>query len=326
MMWIIAIPIIIALIFFSSFFAAAEMAFVSMSKIKVRKESKKGNKQAILLKKLLEKPDEVVSAIVVCNNLANISASILAGITAAYLFGNIGVGVVTAVMTLLIVIFGESTPKAFGIHNEKFAFRTAKYLNLITKIFSPVAHGLAALSNVFLKLLGKEKRKKIVVTEEEIKMMLDLGVEDGTIKKDEKELVEEIFDFDETKAIEVYVPVEKVVSLQEKDTIEKLIKKTVETGHSRFPIYRKNRNDVVGIVHIKDALTKDRNSPVKDIMKNVLTVQPTMKIDDILREMQKRKTHMAIIESKEGTTIGLVTLEDLIEEVFGEIRDEHDVK
>lgn len=326
MIWIAGIIVIAVLIFLSAFFAAAEMAFVSIDRVKVRMKSSNGMKNAILLEKLLDNPDEVVSAIVVCNNLVNITASILAGALATYWFGSVGVGIATAVMTLLIVIFGETTPKAFGINNEKFAFKVSRTLFIIWKIFYPVSKMFAMISNSIVKLLGKDERKKTMITEEEIKTMLDLGVEDGTIEKDEKELVEEIFDFDETRAMEIYVPIEEVVSLHEDDTVEKLIKKAVETGYSRFPVYREDKDDIVGMVHIKDALLKDKNTPIKEIMRNILKITPKMKIDDVLREMQKRKVHMAVIQSKDGKTRGLVTLEDLIEEIFGEIKDEHDIK
>jgi putative hemolysin len=326
MMWLIALPVIGLLIFLSSFFAAAEMAFVSIDRIKVREESVKGRKNAILLEKLLENPDEVVSAVVVCNNLVNVTASILAGTIAIYLLGNIGVGIATAVMTSLIIIFGEVTPKAYGINNEQFAFKVSKSLHFIRRIFYPVVKAFAVISDAFLKIMGKEKRGKLIVTEEEIKTMMDFGVHEGTIKKDEKKLVEEIFDFDETEAKEVYVPVKQMVGLQENDTVEELINKAVKTGHSRFPVYRENKEDIEGMVHVKDALVKDKNMPVKEIMREILKIPPKMKVDDVLRAMQKRSEHMALVQSKEGKIIGLVTLEDLIEEIFGEIRDEHDIK
>lgn len=324
MIWIIIIVIIGILIFLSSFFAAAEMAFVSVNGIKVRKKAKLGEKSAVILEKLLKKPGEVVSAIVICNNLVNITASILAGVVAAFLLGNIGIGVATAIMTLLVVVFGEAIPKAYGIHNEKFAFKVARSLNIFTIFFSPVSRGLSALSNVFLRILGKEVGKKALVTEEEIKIMLDLGVQNGTIKKDEKQMVNEIFDFDDTETKEVFIPIESVYFLHEKDTLRHLKKRAVETGHSRFPVYNINKKDIVGIAHVKDALLKDEKIHVNEVMKSVLFVQQKMKADDVLRKMQERKAHMAVVKSKNGKILGIITFEDLIEEVFGEISDEHD--
>jgi len=324
MIWIIIFVIICLLIFLSSFFAAAEMAFVSVNRIKVRKKSKVGDKNAIILEKLLKKPGEVVSAIVICNNIVNITASVLAGAVSAFLFGNIGIGIATAVMTLIVVVFGEAIPKAYGIHNEKFAFMMVKSLNVLIIVFSPISRGLSAFSNVFLRILGKEVGMKALVTEEEIKIMLDLGVQNGTIKMDEKHLLNEIFDFDDTETKEVFIPINNVYFLNENDTLNQLKKRAVETGHSRFPVYRKNKKDIVGIAHVKDALLKDEKLHVKNIMKSVFFVQQKMKADDLVRRMQKKKAHMAVVKSKNGIILGIVTLEDLIEEVFGEISDEHD--
>lgn len=324
MIWIILTIIIIILISLSSFFAAAEMAFVSVNRIKVKRKSESGDASAIALEELLQKPGEVVSAIVICNNLVNITASILAGVVAAFLFGSIGIGITTAIMTILIVVFGEAIPKAYGIHNEKFAFRVARSLKFLTIVFSPASRSLSAISNIFLKILGKDVFKRAVVTEEEIKIMLDLGVQDGTIKKDEKQMVNEIFDFDDTETKEVFIPLEKVFFINENNSLKKLKEIAVETGHSRFPVYNKNKNDIVGIVHVKDALLKDEKLKVKVIMKSVFFVKQQMKADDLLRKMQKKKAHMAIVKSWDGKIIGIVTLEDLIEEVFGEIIDEHD--
>jgi putative hemolysin len=324
MFWIIIIVIIGILIFLSSFFAAAEMAFVSVNRIKVRKMKKSGDKSAIILEKLLEKPGEVVSAIVICNNLVNITASILAGSITALLLGNVGVGIATAVMTLLVVVFGEAIPKAYGIHNEKFAFRVAKSLNFLTYVFSPISRGLSAISNVFLKLLGKEVSKKALITEDEIKIMLDLGVQDGTIKKDEKHLVNEIFDFDDTETREVLIPIKNVYFVHYNNNLRKLKKIAVETGHSRFPVYKKNKKDIIGIVHVKDALLKDEEIKINEIMKSVLFVKQKMKADNVLKKMQKKKAHMAVVKSKNEKILGIVTFEDLIEEIFGEISDEHD--
>lgn len=321
---LVAVPVIGVLIFLSAFFAAAEMAFVSTDRIKLRDRTAKGDKNAVLLEKLLEESDEVVSAVVICNNLVNITASIIAGTVAVYLLGNLGTGIAAAVMTLLIVVFGEATPKAFGIDNLKFALQIPRILYIIRKAFYPVVKSFTLISDAFLKVMGKEKRGKLIITEEEIKTMLDLGVEIGTIKSDERKLVKEVFDFDETRVKEVFVPRERIVGLQEKSNVGKLIKKSIETGYSRFPVFGKDKDDIVGIVHVKDAMLKTEKTPVKEIMRDVLKISPGVKVDDVLREMQRKRNHIAIIQSKEGRTLGLVTLEDLIEEIFGEIRDEHD--
>jgi putative hemolysin len=323
---LITIPVIVLLIVLSSFFAAAEMAFVSVDRLKVKEDSVKGRKSAILLEKLLEEPNEVISAIVIGNNLANITASILAGALATSLVGNIGVGIATAVMTLLIVVFGEAVPKAYGIHNTQFAFLVAKPLYAIRGAFYPFVKVFSEVSDVFIHLFGKEQRGKTVVTEEQVKKLIALGVHDGTIQKDEQKLVEEIFKFDETKVAEVHVPLEKVVSVPENESIAGLLKISAETGYSRFPVYQDTKEAIMGIAHVKDALLRDVQTPVREIMRETVTISPKMKADDVLREMQRIKVHMAVLQSKNGKVMGIVTLEDLIEEIFGEIRDEHDMK
>jgi len=226
---------------------------------------------------------------------------------------------------LLVVIFGEVTPKAFSINNDEMTLKIAKPLYAITKIFYPVAVLLTAISNGIIKIAGGKEKNNTAVTEGEIRAMLELGEEDGTIKMDEKEMVNEILDFDDTKVWEVKVPPEDIIFLNENDSIETLIKKSVETGYSRFPVYRENTDDIVGMVHVKDALAiKEKSVPIEEILRGILKIRAGMKADDVLREMQQRKTHLAILQGDDGSTRGLVTLEDLIEEVFGEISDEHD--
>ena len=155
--------------------------------------------------------------------------------------------------------------------------------------------------------------------------MLSIGIEDGTIDKEEKKLIEEIFDFDATKANEIYVPLKKIVSVNENGSVKTLKQITVKTGHSRYPVYRNSKENIVGIVHIKDALLKDDKMLVHDIMRNVITISPGTRLDTIFTKMQKQKFHMALIKAKDGSILGLVTLEDLLEEIFGEIHDEHDI-
>ena len=323
MIWII-IVLIGFLIFLSAFFSAAEMAFISARRVRVKKAIEDGDKKAILLEKLMKKQDDVVSTIVVCNNLVNISASIIAGYYTTQYFGDIGIGLATAVMTLVVVVFAEAIPKSFGIGNYKFAFRSARVLQIITIIFSPLSKSLSFFSNIFLRISGIRKKQKSLITEDEIKAMLSIGIEDGTIDKVEKKIIEEIFDFDTTKAKEIYVPIKDVISVHKDETVETLKKKTVNSGHSRYPVFDKNEEDIIGIVHIKDALLKENTTKIYNIMRDIITVKPGTRLDTIFTKMQKKKTHMAFIKNKEGRILGIVTLEDLLEEIFGEIQDEHD--
>ena len=326
MLWILlSILTIIVLIGFSAFFSSSEMAFVSINRALIVEKARQGDKHAKILEKLMKNPNDVISAIVIGNNLVNIFASILAGYITTVVFGHIGIGIATIVMFFLVLTFGESTPKALGMRNEKLALRVARPLAIITKIFHPLVVLLKGISKGILALFGKKPKKNGEVTEKEIMAMMKLGEEEGTIEKDERVMVNEVFEFDETRAHEVYTPKDKTVFIQEKETAKDLIKKSIESGFSRFPVYRKNIDDIVGMVHVKDTLAiEDESIPVKNIMRKILKVTSSMKVDDLLREMKKHKTHLALLQTIDGKTLGLISMEDLIEEIFGEIHDEHD--
>jgi putative hemolysin len=328
MLWIaVGVFTIIILVIISAFFSSSEMAFVSVNRALVIDKARNGDKKAKVLEELLKKPDYVISAIVVGNNIVNIFASILAGAVTTSLFGNIGIGIATIFMTLVLLIFSEVTPKAFGINNEGFALRVATELDVITKIFHPIVRLLTRISKTLIRLVGVTARTTPPITENEIMAMTRLGEEEGTIEKDEREMIDEVFEFDETHAYEIKVPKEDIQFIHEDTPIDDLIKKSIQTGYSRFPVYRNDFDDIVGMAHVKDTLSVvDRKLPIKKIMRKILKISPQMKVDDVLREMKRKKTHLALIQRQNKETLGLVSMEDLIEEIFGEISDEHDAE
>lgn len=322
---IISAFVVIFLIFISGFFSASEMAFISINRAVVKEKAEQADSRAIILDRLLQHPENVVSAIVIGNNLVNILASIISGAVAAVYFGNLGVGVVTVLMIFIVIVFSESAPKSFGMKNMRFALFVARPLSLITKVFHPLVVMLTAISNGLIRLTGGKVRSRSFVTEDEIMAMMRLGEAEGTIARDEREMVKDVFEFDETRAYEIYTPKENVVFIQENDTIAQLIEKSIQTGFSRFPVCGKDLDDIIGMVHVKDSLNhSDKNMPVKAIMRPILKINSSMKVDDVLRIMKRKKTHLALLQTPEGKTRGLVSLEDLIEEIFGEITDEHD--
>jgi len=326
MLWIIlGILTILVLIFISAFFSSAEMAFISISRAVVREKAREGDKRAIILDKLLQNPDIVISAIVIGNNLVNILASIIAGAIAIIVFGNVGIGIATVIMMLIVIIFSESTPKSFGLHNMRYAIRVARPLAGITKVFRPLVLLLTVISNSLIRIVGGTIRNRSIVTEIEIMAMMRLGEAEGTIASDERAMVKDVFKFDETRAYEVYTPKEKVMFLQENDTVELLIQTSIQTGFSRFPVYQHDFDDIVGMVHVKDSLVlSDKKMPIKSFMRPILKIDSKMKVDDVLRIMKGKKTHLALLQTTDGKTKGLISLEDVIEEIFGEIADEHD--
>jgi putative hemolysin len=328
MLWIIlSIIVIICLVCISAFFSSAEMAFVSINRAVVRDKAREGDKHAQILDRLLQKPNNVISAIVIGNNLANIFASILAGAVTTIIFGNIGIGIATVVMMFVVIIFCEITPKNFGLHNIRLSLRFARPLALITWMFHPLVVLVASISNGLIQIAGGKKRGRSLVTEKEIMAMMRLGEAEGTIERDEREMVNEVFEFDETRAYEIYTTKDKVVFIHENDTLANLIQKSISTGFSRFPVYRNDLDDIIGMVHVKDTLNKaDKNMQVKSIMRPMLKIDSNMKADDILRIMKSKKTHLALLQTADGKTKGLLSMEDLIEEIFGEIADEHDLE
>ena len=330
MIWIIAGVVVVGfLIFCSAFFSSVEMAFVSLDRAAIADKARAGDKRARILRRLLKKPDEVISAIVIGNNLVNIFASILSGAIVTEVFGSLGYGifVATVMMFFLVLIFGEATPKAFGINNEKLALRVVRSLAFIRWLFHPLVMFLTGVSNQFISLIGGHEKRPAVVTEREIMAMMRLGEEEGTIHADEREMVNEVFEFDETRAYEIHTTRDKVVFIHQKATVDELIQMSIDTGFSRFPVFRRNIDDVVGMVHVKDSLNlEDTSIPVKQIMRPILKIDLSMKADDVFRAMKEHKTHLALLQDRHGTTLGLLSMEDLIEEIFGEIADEHDKK
>lgn len=326
MIWILlGIVAIFLLILLSAFFSGSEMALISLNKGVIREKMEKGVKGAKILDSLLKDPDRVVGAILIGNNLVNISASIIAGAIATKLVGNMGIGIAMAVMTLLILVFSEMTPKALAIGNDELAFKVAKPINFLTRLFHPIAVVLNSISNFLIKLTGI-KKKRSIVTEGEIKAMLEIGEEDGTIQADEREMIHEVFEFDETVVRDVMIPREKMVCIQKDSDVRHLLKIVNETGITRIPVYEKNLDGIIGMAHAKDILKLDgKNVPIKEMMRPILKVDGKMRADDVLRKMQRENTHLAIVKN-DGKTLGLVSMEDLIEEIVGEIEDEHDPK
>ena len=328
MLWIvISVIVIICLLCISAFFSSSEMAFVSINRAVVKDKVREGNKHAKILDRLLQKPDTVISAIVIGNNLVNIFSSILAGAVTTLVFGSIGIGIATIIMMFVVIIFSESTPKSLGFQNINLALRVARPLAFITWLLYPLVILIERVSDGLIGLTGKKKNGRSRVTEKEIMAMMRLGEAEGTIERDEREMVNEVFEFDETRAYEIYTPKEKVVFIHENDPLSHLIQTSIQTGFSRFPVTRNDYNDVVGMVHVKDTLKKDdKTMPVKSIMRPMLKIDSNMKADDLLPLMKLKKTHLALLQTTDGKTKGLISMEDVIEEIFGEIADEHDLE
>ncbi|MFQ5974990.1 MAG: hemolysin family protein [Candidatus Hydrothermarchaeales archaeon] len=323
--------VLFVLLFLSGFFSGSETALISLNKFRVRKLVEEGAKNADIVDRLLENPDKLLATILVGNNLANIAAAAIATSLAMNFFGSAGVGIATGVITLLVLVFGEITPKGLATKNaEKISLRVAKPIDLMVRIFYPVVEVLNFVTTPLLKVLGGEVPKMApFITEEELRMLVDVGEEEGVIEKDEAEMIESVFEFGDTAVTEVMTPRVDMVCVDIEADINEAISSTVETGHSRIPVYEGNIDKIVGITYSRDLLgllnEGKLKTSVKDAMRSAYFIPETKKLDDLLREFQDKKIQVAIVVDEYGGTAGVVTLEDVLEEIVGEIADVHDM-
>jgi len=331
--WItIEIVTITVLIVFSAFFSLSETALLSVNRIRARHLAETGNKHAKVLIKLLENPELFLTAILIGNNVVNISASVLATDIALGFYGETGLAIATGIMTLFILVFGEIFPKTLASRNaENIALIVAGPITTIITIFKPIVWFLTTIINFLILLFGgKERVKHPFVTEEMIEMMLKVGEKEGTIEKHEREIISNVFDFTDEKAHGVMTPREKIISIDESETLDIALSIINKSGHSRIPVYRNDFDNIVGMIYAKDFLkfrTQDLYKiKVMQVLRPLLVVKAGRDISSILKELQQTKMNLAIVIDNNMKVIGLVSIEDILEELVGEIFDESDVE
>ena len=326
------IILILVLIVFSAFFSLSEAALLSVGKIRIRHISESGNKNANQVVRLLENPERFLAAILIGNNIVNISASVLATDAALRSFGNSGIAIATGVMTLFILVFGEVLPKTLASRNaENIAMLVANPITIIIKILRPIVWFLTTIVNSMILLFGgKERVKHPFVTEEMINMMLKVGEKEGTIEKHEREIISKVFDFTDEKAHGVMTPRENIICIEETETLETALKLINESGHSRIPVYRKKFDEMTGMIYAKDLLKFRDNelgrTRVDEILRPLLIVKAGRDISSVMKELQQKKMAISIVIDNNLKVIGLVSIEDILEELVGEIFDEYDVE
>ncbi|MBU0666881.1 MAG: CNNM domain-containing protein [Nanoarchaeota archaeon] len=321
---------LIMLLILSGFFSGVEIALVSVSKLKVRHFLKQKKKGAEALSKLKNKPRRMIITILIGNNVVNISASVLATIIATDLFGSKGIGIAVGVMTLLILIFGEIIPKAYAsTYFESVSLKVSKPLLIFQKILFPIVIVLEWLTNKTLRLFGKTSGKKFVLTEEELKTAFDITAEQNVIEKQEKKLLTNVLKFNDITAKEVMTRRKKVFALNANMTVKEVLAFVAQCPYSRIPLYLGSLDKIIAVIHFKDILeaihNKDYDARLRDIGVKPLFINENVIIDDLFKIFQERHTHMAVVINKKKRITGIVTIEDLIEEIVGEIIDEFDV-
>lgn len=318
---IYVIPILILLIF-SALFSSAETAFACVNKIRMKHLADSGDKRAAAALHIANKYEQALTAILVGNNIANIGSSSLATVLFTIYFGSAGAALSTVIMTILVLTFCEVLPKSYAkSHADKLALALGGILSKFTTLMTPFVWFFDLLSRTF-----KPKEETPSVTEDELKYIIDEIEEEGVLEEQESDLVISALQFDETSVSEILIPRVRIVALSSNATVEEAKKLFLNSHFSRFPVYEKNLDNIIGMITNKDffRLMCGQYQSLQEITQTVIYVPETKRISDILREMQLAKTHLAIVVDQYGGTKGMVTLEDILEQLVGEIYDESD--
>ena len=340
------ILLLIVLIALNAFFAAAEIAFISLNDAKIDMQAKEGDKKAKKIKRMLENPSKFLATIQIGITLAGFLSSAFASEAFASklapvlhnlipffsvsVWNTISIVLITIVLSYFTLVLGELVPKRVAMKNyEKIAFATVGIIKFISVLTSPFVKLLTVSTNIVSKLFGVSGAEEETVTEEEIRMMVDVGEEKGTIDKEEKEMINNVFELNDTAVSEIMVPRKDIYAVDMNLSISKVVEEITEDEdfrYSRLPAYDEDIDDIKGIVYIKDILlsTKNKNAKIKNIIKEAYYVPETKPVNELFDELRKNRKQIAIVVDEYGGTAGLVTMEDILEEIVGEIYDEYD--
>lgn len=321
--------VLAVLILMSAYFSASETAFSSFNRIRLKNMANDGNRKAALALKMADDYDKLLSTILIGNNIVNIAASSIATIMFIRIlqgtaFTNQAATIATVVITIAVLLFGEITPKSLAkSFPEQFAMFSAPILNVIILLFTPLNFLFLSWQKLVYKVVKKSDDRG--VTEEELLTMVEEAENDGEIGESESELIKNAIEFNDIEVIDIHTNRVDVVALDINSSVEETRDTFVESGYSRLPVYSENIDNIVGVINQKDFYKAvARGKSVADAMNEPVYVIPSMKISELLPVLQKEKSHMAIIVDEYGGTVGIVTLEDILEELVGEIWDEHD--
>jgi CBS domain containing-hemolysin-like protein len=323
------IAIIVICIIFSAYFSATETAFSTFNKIRIKNLAEKGNKKASLVMKLSDNYDTLISTILIGNNIVNILASSLATLLFVDLLKDgslkdFASTISTAVLTIIILTFGEISPKTVAKKlPETFVMFSAPLINLLVYLLFPLSFVFKQLQNLLSKIF-KEK-EDAGITEEELISIIEEAEEEGDIDKEESTLIKSAIEFKELEVSDIFTPRIDITAISKDASKEEIKTLFTESGYSRLPIYENDLDNVIGILYYKDFYTVDFKE-LDEIMKPVIYVAKSQKVNDLLKELQDKQLHLAVVMDEFGSTAGIVTLEDILEEIVGEIWDEHDEK
>lgn len=317
----------------SAFFSASETAITSLGALKARHLLNQRGKSVSQLKIWLQQPSRILTTILIFNNLFNILASALASQLAGHYFKSQAVGIATGIITLLVLIFGEIVPKSFARANsEKVAVLSMMIIAAIYKIFFPIVWLFSELANQVIKVLGSDQALQPAITEEELEFLIEVGEKAGVLEDTKKNMLSGVFDFDETKVREVMTPRTDITAVERNENVETTVQLTIQTGHSRLPVYDDRIDNICGVVFAKDLLrfladnNPNKTSELENIMREPLFIPESKPLMEVFKDLKRTKNHMAIVIDEYGGTAGIVTMEDILEEIVGDIQDEFDAE
>ncbi len=325
---VIQLIILIILLALSAFFSSAETALTTVNKIRIRTLAESGHKRAGTVIKIIEDQGKMLSAILIGNNVVNLSASSLLTMLATDFFGSKAVGIATGVLTLLILVFGEITPKTIStISSETISLNYAPFIYALMYLLTPVIFLVNQLSMGVLRLLRIDPNKKPdSITEDELRTIVEVSHEEGVMQTEEKKMITNVFDFGDNLAKDIMVPRIDMTFIQADATYDELLEVFREEKYTRIPVYEDSTDNVIGIINVKDLLLLDskENFRIRDFLRQPLYTYEFKKAAELMVEMRKTLSNLVIVLDEYGATAGLITLEDMLEEIVGEIRDEYD--
>lgn len=324
----IQLAVLAVLLALSAFFSSAETALTTISAVKIRamvEENPKG--RVLTLQKILDNKSKLISAVLIGNNIVNISASSLMTSLVIRIWGNAAVGIGTGILTLFVLIFGEIVPKTWAMcNNEKLALSYAKVIYFLMNILTPVIFIVDKISGFFLSLMHIDPSSRSAMTETELKTYVDVSHEDGVIEQEEKKLIYNVFEFGDSVAKDIMIPRISMTTVDVNASYDELLAIFSESMYTRIPVFENETDNIIGFVNVKDfLLVKDKEGfLIRDIMREGYYTYEYKSTADLLLEMRRITCNVALVLNEYGATVGMITIEDLLEEIVGEIRDEYD--
>ena len=316
---------LLILVCLSAFFSSAETSLSTVNRVRLKTLAEEGNKRAQTALHVLDKYGKMLSAILIGNNVVNLSASALATTLAIKI--NLAVGIATGVLTVVILLFGEILPKNMAmVYSEKLALAYAGIVVLVMKVLTPVIFLVDKLSQGLMKLLHIDAGKKQAMTENELRTYVEVSHEDGVIESEEREMIYNVFDFSDAVAKDIMIPRIDMAVVSEEADYDEVMKLFQDCMYTRIPVYHEDKDNIIGLINIKDfILVKDKaHFRIQDIRRQAYYTYEYKKTADLLMEMREKRANVAFVLNEYGATVGMITMEDLLEEIVGEIRDEYD--